>query len=251
MSLRRRSLTFVLLPACALAQVSLPGAGGQRFVDFSADLAHPGVVVAVGRLGKWKEGKRERLADGQLGGGGQVAVVSGTQYFKVPVKATLQARAVLHGEADDITIAFDVQLARLPDGKERRQAANGVPLAEDTLALFVAVPRKKGYDLRHVVVFDQTVATAADPQAAFVDTMRDHYVVNRRMHELGSALARVDAAKDDARRAAARAALREVLAAKPELKDPKNDALLVQHVAPLERRAEKRLAAGAGGGAGK
>jgi hypothetical protein len=247
--LPRALAVLLLLPVSAAAQVLLPGAGGQRFVDFSEELAHPGAVVAIGTLGKWKEGKRERLADGQLGGGGQVASVSGTQYFKVPVTAVLEARAVLHGNGDDVAVALDVQLARLPDGKERRQVAGGAPFAEGTLALFVLAPRgKRGHDVRHVIVFDKTVATAADAEGAFADTMRDHYAVNRRIHELSVALAAVDAAKNDAARAPALAALRDRLAAKVELKDPKNDALLAQHVAPLERRAKERLA-GSGEGA--
>lgn len=238
-----RLLPLVLLLPLATAQVTLPGAGGQRFVDFHRDLAHPGAVVVVGTLSKWKEGKRERLADGQLGGGGQVASVSGTQYFKVPVTASLQPRATLHGKAGDLALAFDVQLARLPDGKERRQAANGMAVAEDTLALFVVTPKgKKGFELRHVIVFDPAVDQGADGQAAFGDTMRDYYTVNRRMYELTEALAVLERAKDDAARKAALATLRELLAKKPELKRPQNDGLLQQHVAPLEQRAEKRLA---------
>jgi hypothetical protein len=198
--------------------------------------------VVVGTLDKWKEGKRERLADGQLGGAGQVASVSGTQYFKVPVTAALRPRKVLHGKAETVALQFDVQLARLPDGKERRQVADGAPLAEGGLALFVVVPKpKKGFELRQVIVFDPDAEKGGE--ASFVDTMHDYYVVNRRMHALTRALDAADQAKDDAGRKAALATLREVLAAKPELKQPRNDLLLGQHVAPLEQRAEKRLAA--------
>lgn len=244
MSLRPPGLAlFVsLLVSFAPAQVSRPGAGGQRFVDFSADLAHAGAVVAVGTLGKWKEGKRERLADGQLGGGGQVTSVGGTQYFKVPVTAALQPRAVLHGKADGITVMFDVQLARLPDGKERRQTTTGTPIAEDTLALFVVVPRdKRGFELRAVVVFDKNVDKGTDGEGTFVDSMHDYYTVNRRKHELTEAIAVFDRAKDEAGKKAAAAALRTLLAKKPELKQPQHDGLLAMHVAPIEARAHKRL----------
>ena len=244
-------LLLLLLPALP-AQIALPSGGGQRFVDFSGDLAHPGALVVIGTLGKWKEGKRERLADGQLGGGGQVASVSGTQYFKVPVTAALQARTTLHGKPEAVTLGFDVQLARLPDGKERRQVASGAALAEDTLALFVVTPKaKKGHELRHVIVFDRTVDQGPDGEAAFGDTMRDYYTVNRRVHDLTEALARLDRAKDEAGQQAARTTLRELLAKPPELKRPANDALLQQHVAPLVQRAEKRLAGSPAGDAGK
>jgi hypothetical protein len=237
------ALPFVVLLPFAAAQVSLPGAGGQRFVDFSQDLAMPGTIVVVGTLTRWKEGKRERLADGQLGGGGQVASVSGTQYFKVPVTASLQARTTFHGKPENVTLAFDVQLARLPDGKERRQMAGGVPIEEDRLALLVIAPKpKKGFELRHAIAFDPAAGKGGDDEAAFVDTMRDYYTVNRRLRELTDALAALDQAKDEAGRKAAVDALREVLARKPELKNPKNDTLLAQHVAPLEQRAENRLA---------
>src|SRR5436190_12545011 len=99
-ALPSRLLPFVLLLPLAAAQVSLPGPGQPRYVDYSQDLGNPGAIVVAGTLGKWKEGKRERMPDGQLGGGGTVAAVSGTQYFKVPVTAAVQPRAVLHGKAD-------------------------------------------------------------------------------------------------------------------------------------------------------
>jgi hypothetical protein len=239
----RALLPFLLLLPLVPAQVSLPSAAGQRFVDFSEDFAHSGAIVAIGTLSKWKEGKRERLADGQLGGAGQVTVISGTQYFKVPVTAALQPRTVLHGKADSVVLGFDVQLARLPDGKEQRQTKSGMPLAEDTLALFVVMPRpKKGFELRHVIVFDKTVDQGKAPEATFADTMRDYTTVNRRKHDLTAALARVDGAADEAGKTTALAALRELVAKKPELKQPQNDGLLQQHVAPLEQRATKRLA---------
>lgn len=233
---------LTLFGAAARAQVSLPAAGGQRFVDWSQELAHPGTVVVVGTLGKWKEGKRERQADGQLGGAGEVSSVSGTQYFKVPVTATLQPRLVLQGKADGLVLGFDIQVARLPDGKERRQLQGGVTIEEDALALFVLTPKaKKGFDVRATIPFDKSVDKGGDAEALFLDSMRDYDTVNRRMHELREALAAVDRQKDDAGRKTALAALRALLDKKPELRRPGNDTLLMQHVAPLEQRAEKRL----------
>lgn len=236
------ALSFALLVAIAPAQIALPTTG-QRFVDFSAELAHPDAVVAIGALGKWKEGRRERMADGKLGGVGQVAVIAGTQFFKVPVTATLQPRTVLRGKPGDAAVAFDLQLARLPDGKEHRQTTAGALVAADRLALFVLVPKaKKGFELRCAIPFEATDGGGGDAEAVFADTMRDYYTVNLRKHELGLALAAVDGAKDGEARTAALAALRELLGKKPELLQPKNDPLLSQHVGPLEVRAQKRLA---------
>lgn len=241
-----RSLPIVLLTAFVAAQgVSLPTVPQTRYVDWSQTLDHPGAVVVVGKLGKWKEGKRERLADGQLGGGNAVSQVSGTQYFVVPVTTTIAPRTFLHGKADKLPLLFDVQLARLPDGKEQRQArtGNGARLDEDQLALFVVVPKPKakGFELRHVIPFDPQVDKGPDGELQFADAMRDFAAVNRRVHELNAAIGAVDEAKDPAGKKLALTTLRERLDQKVELKQPANDALLTQHAGPLEQRARQRL----------
>ncbi|MBL8755185.1 MAG: hypothetical protein JNK15_17910 [Planctomycetes bacterium] len=247
-----RPIPFVVLLsllAHAHAQVALP-TGGQRFVDFSAHLAHPGVCVVVGTLDGWKEGKRERLADGQLGGGGAVASVSGTQFFKVQVTAGVKVRTTFVGKPTDVKLQFEVQLARLPDGKERRQIAGGAELADDQLALFVFTPaKKKGHVLCAAVPYDPKEEKGGE--AAFVDSMRDYYVVNQRMADLVRALDGFDKAPDDAAKKAAAVALRELLDKKPELKVGKNDGLLTMHCGPLEARAQKRLADAAAADAAK
>lgn len=244
-----RCLPWLLLGPGLCGQTPLPPMGAAataRYVDFSKDLARPGVLVVVGRFGKWKEGKRERLADGKLGGAMQSTAISGTQYFKVPVQAPVEPRATFHGKADKIQLGFDVQVARLPDGKERRQSmtGNGASLAEDQLALFVIAPRDKGKGLvlLHVIPFDSSVDQGADAEAEFSDSMHDFYVVNKRVHELETALAGLDQAADATAKAAAGKQLEELLAQKPELHRPKNDGLLAMHVAPLEQRARTRLA---------
>ncbi|HZN37477.1 MAG TPA: hypothetical protein VFD82_01670 [Planctomycetota bacterium] len=243
-----RCLPWLLLAADLCGQTPLPPTGAAataRYVDFSKDLARPGVVVVVGRFGKWKEGKRERLADGKLGGAMLSMAISGTQYFKVPVQAPVEPRALFHGKADKIQLGFDVQVARLPDGKERRQSmtGNGASLAEDQLALFVIAPRDKGKGLLllHVIPFDSSVDQGADAEAEFSDSMHDFYVVNKRVHELETALAAVDKAADATAKAAAGKQLEELLA-QPQLHHPKSDGLLATHVAPLEQRARTRLA---------
>lgn len=246
----------LLLSGLAAAQgVSLSSGTQPRFVDWSQDLDRPGVVVAVGALGPWKEGKRERLENGQLGGAGSVAQVSGTQYFKVPVTTTLQPRAVLDGKADKLALSFDVQIARLPDGKEQKQSTtgDGAKLDDGTLALFVLAPRSKGkgLDVLRVIPFDRSADKGADAEPQFVDTMRDFAAVNRRMRDLRLAIDAVDKAADPGGKQKALTALRELLDKKLELKQPANDGLLGQYVAPWERRAKERLDAAAKAEGGK
>ena len=251
------SAVLALLAALPRAQdLSAPVSPQMRFVDFHRQLDLPGVIVAVGRLGKLKEGKRERLADGKLGGSSAVTVVSGTQYFEVPVTTTLQPH-VIFGETDDddddLHLQFNLQLARLPDGSEQRQAltGNGARLEQGTLALYVVAPAAKGKKrkmlaLLHVIPFDAKVDQGPDAEAKFVDAMRDFYVVNRRVADLEQALAAVDAAgggeADTEARKAALAHLKELVEHPPELHVSQNDPLLMQHAGPLQARAEKRLA---------
>lgn len=224
---------------------ALAGTSSTRFVDFHRDLARSDVVVVLGTLGKGKEGKRERLPDGKLGGAGSVVAITGTQFFKVPVQAPVQPRATFAGKVDKPSIAFDVQIARLPDGKEQRQSttATAAPMDEGMLALFVLAPRdKKGFELLHVIPFDAKVDTGPDAEAVFGDTMADVHAINRRMLDLENALAAADRAKDDAQKKPAIAALKDLLDKPLELRRAQNDGLLAQYVAPLEARAKKRVA---------
>lgn len=251
-TLARLSLCLLLAPAIAQAPVvpgvpALPMASpAGRYIDFSADLDRPGVVVVTGRLGKCKEGKRERLENAVLGGAGSVAQVSGTQYFKVPVTTSITPRTVLFGKADKLALAFDLQLARLPDGKEQRQATTGTgaPLQDDLFGLFVVAPKAKGkgLDLLHVIPFDPKVDQGPNGELQFADAMFDFYTVNRRAHDLRAALAVVDQATEAGAREKALKALQELVEQKVELRQSQNDGLLSQHVGPLEARAQKRLA---------
>ena len=93
---------LALAPALLTAQqASVGGRSGPQFVEFHRDIDRPGAVVVVGRLGKCKEGRREKLENGQLGGGGTVSSISGTQFFKVPLTTTLVVRKALGGEVKD------------------------------------------------------------------------------------------------------------------------------------------------------
>ena len=238
--------TTLALRAQSPAMPTLAVSPQMRFVDFSKDLDRNGITVVLGKLGKCKEGKRERLADGQLGGAGAVSQVSGTQYFKVPVQASIAAKTTLCGKVDKLQISFDAQLARLPDGKEQRQATtgNGAALEDDMLALWVLAPRAKGkgLELLHVIPFDKKVDKGPDGELQFGDAMYDYYTVNRRVHDLRAALEALEKTTDPESKKKQLAALRELVEQKVELRQSENDALLTQHVGPLEARAQKRLA---------
>ncbi len=239
--------SVLLVAAGAFAQVpAMPVSPQMRFVDFHRELGRNDVVVVVGTLGKGKEGKRERIADGQLGGNGRVMAIAGTTYFKVPVQAPVQVRATFAGKADKPVVGYEVQLARLPDGKEQRQSTTGTAatMDEGMLALFVMAPgdKKKGLDLVHVIPFDKTVDKGADAEAVFVDTMADFVAVNRRMLELENGITALDKAADADGKTKALAALKELVAHPLELKDAGNDGLVTQYVGPLEQRAKKRIA---------
>jgi hypothetical protein len=221
----------------------------QRYVDFEPELDHPGFACFVGKLEKLREGRRERLPDGQLGGNGQVAQVSGTQYFKVTTAGQLAVHTTLVGKSPAArpVLEFEVQLARLPDGKERRQVrtGSGAEVTEGMLALWVVEqsPKTKRFALLHVVPFDARADKGVDPQRTFVDLATDITMVNQRVHDLRKALADCDAGGDQAARNKAMEALRQLLAHAPELRRPEDDGLTSMHAGPFEQRARERVAA--------
>jgi hypothetical protein len=93
-----------------------------------------------------------------------------------------------------------------------------------------------------VIPFDKNVDKGPDAELQFGDAMADYYTVNRRAHDLRAALEATDKAADPESRKKQLAALRELKDQKVELHHSENDALLTQHVGPLEARAQKRLA---------
>jgi hypothetical protein len=230
----------------SLSQGTLPQGLAQRFVDFSGDLDRSGLLAVVGTLGKLKEGRRERLEEGKLGGPSTSVSVSGTQYFKVPASGPLQPQAVLiGGTKGKLGVEFDLQLARLPDGKERRQSmtANPAPVEEGMLALWVLAPRHrgKGLELLHVVAFDPTQDTGADARGTFVDAMRDFVAINQRVHDLKQAIAALEQAVGPEAQTKARDALRAVLDAKFEPRRPELQSVASSQLWPFEKRAKDRL----------
>jgi hypothetical protein len=251
------ALTALVLAAGGQEPSPPAGAGRpqsplQRFVDFSTELGSRSVSVHIGRLGKLKEGKRERLADGKLGGARSQTSVSGTQFYKVEATAPMRVQEVLCGiEPTMVTLVIELQLARLPDGKEHRQvrSGNGAEVGDGTLALFVFEPAgQKGQRLLHVIPFDPRLDDDVDAERVFTERMRDVYAVNARMAALRQALAAVDAAKEGEVRTKALAELQQCLDKRPELLRREDEPLLAMHVAPLEQQARKRLPAGDRGG---
>lgn len=168
----------------------------------------------------------------------------------MPVTAKVQVRSTFQGKVDNPALAFDVQVARLPDGKEQRQTMlpNAAKLGDGTLALFVLRPRPKGkgHELVVVIPFDQQQDTAHDAEAGFVDTMHDFYVVNRHVLDLEQALRAFDAAATGKAREEAAKVLQQLVEKRPELKQAANDNLWSQHASALETRARQRLAEAGG-----
>lgn len=244
-------LTTAALLTLAPQSVPAPSASPQmRYVDFSKDLGRPGVSAVVGRLGKLKEGRRERLKEARLGGGGTQMSVSGTQYWKVPVRARIADPVVLLGPEPGgrLDLAFDLQVARLPDGGEHRQSmtGNGAALADDALALWVVERPRKGRrcELLHVIPFHPKADAARDGRdetAVFTANMTDFCAVNNRVAELRRVLAATKDPKPDGLKRAVEE-LRAVTKDELEMNEPKHDVLVRTHVAPLRKRALARIA---------
>jgi hypothetical protein len=250
------------VPLPQLPQLPAIAAGNAsnllRFVDFHTELAQPGAVAVVATLDRLKEGKRERLEGGTIGGGGIRISSSGTQYFKVSAKASLQVRVAFVGDPKGkLDCELELQLARLPDGSERRQvlAPNGAAIEPGMLALFVLQPPPAGQRghkvpvLLHAIPFDDRIDTGANPRERFVDTMHDFVVINQRVRDLEAAIAALQGATDTADAAAARTALTALLTATVDLHQPEQRTLLMAQAGPWELRARELLAAAPGAAA--
>lgn len=246
------ALTVVTLALAAPQDRPVPPTTPQmRFVDFSKDLERPGVTALIGRLGRMREGKRERLREGgRLGNGTSQVQISGTQYYKVPVRTAVEDVTVLAGPEPGGApqLGFDLQLARLPDGSERRQARtpDGTPLEEGLLALWVVEKPRKGrlLELVHVIPFHPEADDGEDPDQVFEDNMRDFCAINQRVATLRTVLAATEKTEkvDRKERAAALDELRAAEDEELEMRNPAHDVLVVQHVRPFLERVRARIA---------
>jgi hypothetical protein len=240
------ALLAALVPPPQVPGVVAGKGPAARWVDFHAELDRPGLTAVIGTLGRLKEGKRERQPDGKLGGSTASASVSGTQYFKAAATAPVDVQKTLLGApAEKPSLQFELQIARLPDGKERRQLTNGsgAAIADGALGMFVFDPAAKGKSAQLIalVPFDAAQFQGSRAEAEFGDAMADVVAVNVYLHALESALAAVDAAKGDDALARARAELKARLDKRPEMKRTDDEQLLSTHAGPLEARARKRL----------
>lgn len=258
--MRRQPPALLVLPFAIVASVSsatpqdpplvrtgMPNGPEQRYVDFAAKVDHKGFAVVLGSLGKTKEGKRERMPDGQLGGGNAVTVVSGTQFFKVVATAPIEAKETLHGDLPaKPQLAFELQLARMPDGTERRQLLDGKgsPIDDGSYGAFLVEMPPKGKAM-HLVRFVPFVAdnyATTEPKESFRQEIADFVTLNRHVAALKAALAAVDEARDEAQKGVAFEALKAAVDARPKALRPEDEGLFSTHAGPLEQRAKALLA---------
>ncbi len=268
------------LRAALVAQVPLPPMpvspqARARFIDFSAELMDRNVTVVLGRLGRMKEGPKKKLEDkdAHLGAGNTVSRISGTQFYKAPVRVRLLVGSWLCGcrsgvtPGKHLTIASEIQLARLPDGNYQRQLLGGsrATLEDDMFGLWVLAKASRGktYEIRHAVPRPEKQERRGDtpPERAFEEDMEDHVAINKRIADLRMALQGAmgkavgadgdgegTARREDRDTAAARRTLQGILDRKVALKNLANAQLLEQHAGPWERRARELLKKPAGDG---
>jgi hypothetical protein len=163
------------------------------------------------------------------------------------VRARLEEVEALVGDKPKgrVELGFDVQLARLPDGTERRQAmtGNGAALAADTLALWIVEKPKKGRQLAllHVIPFHPKADVGRTPAQAFADNMRDFCEVNQRVTELRKLLEDTREPEGPDQRREFLDQLKRASAKSLKMRNPKNDSLVSAHAGPLERRVRERI----------
>ncbi len=240
--------------AAALLAIALPAQGslnkpkGALFIDFSADLMRPDVTVVFGTLDKLKQGRRRKIKDGDahLGTGNSVVGISGTQFYRVPVKSKVKVETWLGGQkfGKTLKLAFEIQLARLPNGSYQRQmlTSGRARLAEGMVALWVLAKEKKTFKVLHAIPQPKNMPRrgSTPPARAFEEDMRDYVAINKRIADLRAAVSRAKDRRKAKDEAGARKILKEALDKRLELEND-DDRLARQHVGPWERRAKKLL----------
>lgn len=180
-------------PAVEGVRSSLGSSGMTGFVDFSADLDRVTVKLGLGELGKFRDGKRTRIkdADAHVGTGSSVSRVSGTQYYRVKSRTTLDLDTVLSGAAGKtkLPLEFDVQLAKMPGGELRRQVLSKqqgqIEVTEGMYGLWILETDPKQKTLHRVV---HVIPQPKDmKRARFIEDVHDMLAINRRLNELKAA----------------------------------------------------------------
>jgi len=224
--------------------VSSGGGRGLQFVDFTPHLSWTTTRLALGKVGKFRDGKRERIKDpkAHVGSTGVVSRVSGTQFFRVKTRSRLALDEFLVGprKVSKLDLAFEAQLARMPDGSMRRQIVSKTlgqaELKAGTYGMWIleaGTRRKKTHTVLHVIP-----QPAGMTRPAFVKDMQDMLVINQRLAQLKAALEEAQRGKQRGKpMPEIRKALDAVLAAKRlVLRNPENDRWIPRALAPWEER---------------
>jgi uncharacterized small protein (DUF1192 family) len=237
----------ILLAALAALQSS-----PKRFIEFAEDLKRPGVAVVLGTLSRITEGHRDRLKDQDvdLGEGEAKVSISGVVYYKVDSTARLVATESFRAPAkvergDRLNVAFDLQVATLPDGSKRRHfMVQPRSVAEDSqtgLWVLEKSQAKDEYRVLRVMRLDPKESKASDLDA-FQKRAADVYEINQRVRDLTDALNRAFELREKGDPRQAAQALKPLLDPKKTWRAVESDALATQFLGPLEKRARELLA---------
>jgi hypothetical protein len=225
----------------------LPQGQALSFLDYTGELQKPSFVLVVGTLGKVTEGKKERLkpGEGTLDEGGVSTSVSGTVFAKVQATAKLAVGKALHGTAEPaLTIAFDLQTAKLNDGAQKRHflLTPRVALEDGMLGLFFLEKVKDKLTVTRVLRHDPKKNVTAE---TFTRLCEDLHALNAYLSELRFACEAATKLQATDRKKAVEV-LRKALQKKPELRESQGEQWRRMEVAPQEQKA-KELFASLGG----
>lgn len=223
------------------------------FVDFSEQLARPGVAVVFGSISKCNEGKKERI-EGDAGIGGAVVMQSGTVFYKIEMTADIAIAEAFYGDVKGKTVpvTFEIQAFKTFDGKDNRQLLTNPKHEFETpfTGLFVLEKEKgkKIYKITHVEKYKG--GKEPDPNAR--KKASDTYGINRRKADLVVLLDNYSSAKDAKDREAVAKRMQALLDNKPRWQMVESDDRAAAVLAPYEKRARDCCAevakAEAGGG---
>jgi hypothetical protein len=216
------------------------------FIDFSEELAKPGVAVVFGALSKFTEGKKERI-EGDLGIGNSKVVNMGTVFYKIECTGEIGVTDAFFGDVKgkSVAVEFDLQLAKLFDGKEQRQILTNPRHTFETpfTALWVLEKEKgkKNYRITRAEKFDPKNEKSADPATVIRKRAGDHYGINRRKADFAVLLNNYDLAKDKKDRENLAKKMKSMLENKPKWQLVETDTLANFQLASYEKRAQEAV----------
>ncbi|MFN0207221.1 MAG: hypothetical protein ACKVS6_13030 [Planctomycetota bacterium] len=216
------------------------------FVDFSEELAKPGVAVVFGTMTKVTEGRRERI-EGDLGIGNSKVVNMGTVFYKIESTGEINITEAFFGEVKgkSVTVAFDLQLARLFDGKESRQILSNPKHVFETPLTGIWVlekeKNKKNYRVSRLDKFDIKAEKSADPDTVMRKRANDRFGINRRKADYVALLDSYNVAKTDKDKGNIAKKLKAALDNKPKWQLVETDSIANGQLAPYEKRAKEAV----------